>query len=415
MIRNLFNQGLSKSEISRMLGIHRETVSKNLQKSHRPKYVRKNNISLVLDNYKNYINDRLEKYNLSAEKLYEEIKLKGYSGSYPTVSNYVREVKNNFKKKAVLRYETLSGEQSQVDWGYCGEIYDKNLEKIIKVNCFVIVLGYSRTMYVEFFTNQQMNNFLKGHNNAFKYFGGYTKEILYDNLKSVVIKRMLKASDSDYNKKFLDYAGYYGFKPILCRPYKPQTKGKVENGVKYVKSNFYAGEEFSSISEINEKSKIWLDKINNRIHSTTKEKPFDRLKREGLISIDNKKSYDLSEIFYRKVQTDCRFCFNSNFYSVPFKYAGKEISLKISENNIEIYYRNDLIAEHVLSDDKHKDIVIEEHFSGLKEIRYIDFIPYKNTPKIESTYPDVEIRNLSSYQEVINASIWKDTFKFRIS
>jgi transposase len=400
MIRNLYNQGLSKSEISRQLGIHRETVSKNLEKEHRPKYIRKAKEELVLDRYKSYINDRLEKYSLSAEKLYEEIKLKGYSGSYPTVSNYVRELKNNFKKKAVLRFETLSGEQSQVDWGYCGEIYDRELERTVKVNCFVIVLGYSRTMYVEFFTNQQMNSFLTGHNNAFKYFGGYTKEILYDNLKSVVIKRMLKASDSDYNKKFLDYAGYYGFKPILCRPYKPQTKGKVENGVKYVKSNFYAGEEFSSISEINERIKIWLDKINNRIHSTTKEKPFDRLKREGLISIENKITYDLSEIFYRKVQTDCRVCFKGNFYSVPFKYAGKEISLKLLENDIEIYYRNDLVAEHILSNDKNQDIVIEEHFSGLKELQYT-----ANPPKIELSYPDVEIRSLSFYQEVINASI----------
>ena len=171
MIRNLYNQGLSKSEISRQLGIHRETVSKNLEKAHRPKYIRKAKEELVLDRYKSYINDRLEKYSLSAEKLYEEIKLKGYSGSYPTVSNYVRELKNNFKKKAVLRFETLSGEQSQVDWGYCGEIYDRELERTVKVNCFVIVLGYSRTMYVEFFTNQQMNSFLTGHNNAFKYFG----------------------------------------------------------------------------------------------------------------------------------------------------------------------------------------------------------------------------------------------------
>lgn len=400
MIRNLYNQGLSKSEIGRQLGIHRETVSKNLDKENIPKYVRKRKNESILDKYKNYINDRLERYNLSAEKLFYEIKKRGYLGSYPTVSNYVREVKNTLKKKAVLRFETLSGEQAQVDWGYCGEIYDKEQEKTVKVNCFVMVLGYSRMMYVEFFTDQQMSSFLKGHNNAFEYFGGYTKEILYDNLKSVVIKRMLKASNSEYNKKFLDCAGYYGFKPVLCRPYRPQTKGKVENGVKYVKNNFYAGEEFSSVSEINEKRKDWLDKVNNRIHATTKEKPFDRLKKENLISICNKVPYDLSEIIYRKVQTDCRVCFRSNFYSVPFKYAGKEISLKISENNIQIYYRNEIIAEHTLSKDRNKDIIIEEHFSGLKELGLVSLNSFKNNIKKEDSYPEVEIRDLSFYQEI---------------
>lgn len=401
MIRNLYNQGLSKSEIGRQLGIHRETVSKNLKKSSIPKYERKKKEELILDKYKEYIKNRLSRYNLSAEKLFEEIKKEGYKGSYPTVSNYVRKLKNIFKEKAVIRFETLSGEQAQVDWGYCGEIYDKEKDRIVKVNCFVMVLGYSRTMYVEFFPEQQMNSFLRGHNNAFKYFGGYTKEILYDNLKSVVIKRMLKASDSEYNKKFLDYAGYYGFNPVLCRPYRPQTKGKVENGVKYVKNNFYAGEEFRTISEINQKCKEWLDKVNNRVHATTKEKPFERLKRENLISMCNKVEYDLSEIIYRKVQTDCRVCFRSNFYSVPYKYAGKEISLKVFENNIKIYYRGEIIAEHTLSEDRNKDIIIEEHFSGLKELGLFNLNSFKeNNIKKENSYPQVEIRDLSIYQEI---------------
>jgi len=112
-----------------------------------------------------------------------------------------------------------------------------------------------------------------GHNNAFKYFGGHTKEILYDNLKSVVIKRAIRAKESKFNKKFMDFAGYYGFNPILCRPYKPNTKGKVENSVLYVRQNFFAGEEFTSLNDINRKSQEWLKAINARIHSTTKQQP----------------------------------------------------------------------------------------------------------------------------------------------
>jgi transposase len=131
----------------------------------------------------------LEKYNLTSFKLYEEILKKGYEGKYGMVNKFVNKIKKKLRKQAYIRFETLPGEQAQVDWGYMGELYDHNLKRQVKIYCFVIVLGYSRTVYVDFFTDMKTRNFLIGHNNAFKYFGGYTKEILYDNLKSVVIKR----------------------------------------------------------------------------------------------------------------------------------------------------------------------------------------------------------------------------------
>lgn len=132
-------------------------------------------------------------------------------------------IKQEYKNHAALRFETLPGEQSQIDWGYLGEIHDIELNRSVKLYCFFIILGYSRTLYAEVFDNMRLNNFLLGHNNAFKYFGGYTRELLYDNLKSVVIKRALVAKDSEFNKRFMGFAGFYGFKPVLCSPYKPNT------------------------------------------------------------------------------------------------------------------------------------------------------------------------------------------------
>ena len=294
------------------------------------------------------------------------------------------------------RYETPPGKQAQMDWGIVHYVDGEG--KSHKTPAFIMIMGNSRAKYVEFTKRCDYYSLVRCMLNAFEYFGGVPETVLTDHMKTVVIR--VESGKAIFHTRFSEFAADMGFVPKLCRVRRPQTKGKVENGVKYVKNNFYAGEEFSSVSEINEKRKDWLDKVNNRIHATTKEKPFDRLKKENLISICNKVPYDLSEIIYRKVQTDCRVCFRSNFYSVPFKYAGKEISLKISENNIQIYYRNEIIAEHTLSKDRNKDIIIEEHFSGLKELGLVSLNSFKNNIKKEDSYPEVEIRDLSFYQEI---------------
>jgi len=370
MIRNLFKQGLSKSEIAKLLGVTRKTVRRNLEKNTLPKYVRRQGGS-KLDRYKSYVEERLSKYNISSYKLYEEVVKQGYKGKYGILNIFVRNKKKELKISAVLRFETLPGEQAQVDWGSCGSIYDVDQRQVIKLYCFVIVLGFSRLKYVEFFTKQDTRSFLEGHNRAFKYFGGYSKEILYDNLKSVVIKRLFKAEESEFNKKFMDYVGYYGFKPILCRPYKPNTKGKVENSVNYVKSNFFAGEEFRSLREVNERALEWLNKVNNRVHGTTKEIPIKRLERENLISVTHKDLYNLRETIYRKVCIDCHFSYKANFYSVPYKYAGKEISIKVEGEEIVVSYRRDEIARHKpLKREKGVYVTKKEHLEGLKEQRY---------------------------------------------
>ena len=400
MIRSLYNEGLSKSEISRQLNINRETVSNNLKEVKTPKYIRKDKDSDILDDFKEYIKLRLNKYNLTGQKLYEEIEKQGYKGGYQTVVNFVSGIKKIYKSDAVMRFESLPGQQGQVDWGHFGEIYDIELRKTVKVYCFFMILGYSRMKYIEYFTNQDTTSFLKGHNNAFKYFSGYPREILYDNLKSVVIKRALRQKDSEMNKRFMDYAGYYGFNPVLCRPYRPQTKGKVENSVSYARMNFFAGEEFKSISEMNEKARDWLNKVNGKIHNTTREKPFDRLPKEDLLQVN--KYYDLSEVFYREVFKDCHFTYKGNKYSVPHKYANKEVALKLSGLSIDVFYRNELIASHEISSDKGRYVTNKEHFEGLR----INTLP----PKMKASEQEldifniplvnVETRSLKIYEEV---------------
>ena len=114
-----------------------------------------------------------------------------------------------------------------------------------------MILGYSRKRYVEFTTNISTANVIKLHVNAFQYFSGYTDTILYDNIKQIVIERKIKVSESTFNQDFLDFAEYYGIVIRLSKPYRPQTKGKIENTIKYVRNNFFKGRAFTSISGIN--------------------------------------------------------------------------------------------------------------------------------------------------------------------
>jgi transposase len=403
MIRKMYKEGLSKSEIARQLGLNRETVSRYIESEERPVYTRKGKEKYVLSDYEKHISLRLENYNLSAKRLYDEVKEQGYEGSYQTVVNYAGKIKGEKVKKATMRYETLPGQQGQVDWGYFGKLYDEELGEEVKVYGFVMILGYSRTKYVEFFTRQDTISFLKGHNNAFKYYGGVPKELLYDNLKSVVIKRKLYQKDSEMNKMFMDYAGFYGFEPMLCRPYRPQTKGKVENTVSYVRKSFFEGTEFKSVKEMNKKILEWLNNVNATVHQTTGEKCFDRLKTEDLSKVV--RYYDLTEIEYRKVYKDCHFSYKGYKYSVPEEYANKEIYLKIEGETINIFYRNEKIAEHKENKGTSKYVTIQDHF------RLTRFSQSNHKAKIKGVLEDipnllpkvdVEVRDLKSYEVVLN-------------
>lgn len=227
----------------------------------------------------------------------------------------------DFNTKTTVRFETLPGKQGQVDWGHFGTFKDTdNSEK--NLYCFLMILGYSRMRYIEFVTDMSVQTLLKCHMNAFEYFGGYTDEILYDNMKQVVIKRLLKQEDSKLNPQFEDFAGFYGFKPILCRPYRGQTKGKVERTVRFVRDNFFMGIKFNNLDDLNNQAFNWCNKVNSNVHGTTNGVPFERLKRESLN--DNSRKYILSDVTFRKVEKDCLISFQNNKYSVPPEYIGKK-------------------------------------------------------------------------------------------
>ena len=164
---------------------------------------------------------------------------------------YVRNKKEQLDEKATVRFETMPGLQGQMDWAFFEDHTVFEDGKLKKQYCFLFILGYSRARYIEFVTDMSTNTLIRCHANAFRYCGGYPEEILYDNMKQVVIKRLLKQEDSTLNRQFEDFAGFYGFKPVLCRPYRGQTKGKVERTVQFVRNNFMIGIRYNSLDDLN--------------------------------------------------------------------------------------------------------------------------------------------------------------------
>jgi transposase len=144
-----------------------------------------------------------------------------------------------------------------------------------------MILGYSRMRYIEYVTDMSTSTLIRSHINAFRYFGGYTKEILYDNMKQVVIKRLLKQKKPTFNRQSKDFTGFCGFKPILCRPYRRQTKEKIERTVLFVRDNFFTGIRYDSLNDLNGQAIVWCYKVNAKRHSTTGEIPFERLKKRA--------------------------------------------------------------------------------------------------------------------------------------
>lgn len=365
MIRHMHNQGVPKVRIARELGLDRKTVRKAISEDERPDGERQSRGS-ILDPYKDYIKQRLGKYDLTATRILREIKDQGYPGSYTILRQYVQQLKGVKPKPAFVRFETEPGEQAQMDWSDFGWVEFDG--KRMKIWCFAMVLGYSKTLYIEFAHSQNLICLGQVHKNAFRYFGGVTDTILYDNMKTVALSR--EGDKIQWNPQFMDFASFYGFIPRLCLPGRKETKGKVERPFSYIRSSFFRGSEFTSLTDLNEKGRNWLDNVaNTRIHGTTQAIPFDRLKDENLHPL-REGEYILEQSETRRSSKDCYISFDRNRYSIPYQYSCRDLTVKLRGEELHIFYGNELIATHRLSYQKGQMVTDPQHFLGIPKPAY---------------------------------------------
>ena len=384
MIREMIERGATVSSIAREMGIDRKTVRKYASSDTVPAYGGRHRAS-KLDPYKDYIREMVDRYDLSGTRLLEEIRARGYTGSYTILKGFCQPLRRDRRLKAVYRFETGPGEQAQVDFGEFGHIEIDGVKR--KLYAFSMVLGYSRMLYVEFTVDITTPALMQLHMNAFSYFRGHTDTILYDNLKQVVLERKLNARESTFNSQFMDFLEYYGIVPRLCRPYRAQTKGKVERTISFIRGNFWNGRTFASLQDINSQCFHWLEKVNSRVHGTTHRKPAEMLAAEALNGISSMPPYSVSTSETRKVSRDCYVCFQGNRYSVPWKHAGREATVTAGDS-ISISVGGEVVAEHDVLAGTGRISRQKEHFTGLlKELG-------RENARI---YGEVEKRDLSVY------------------
>jgi transposase len=351
------NDKLNAAQISEVLGINVATVKKWLacEKYHArstPQTCSK------LDSYKDDIVRQLERHPYSAQQLFQQISEAGYTGSYSLVKQYVHRVRPK-RAPAFLTLSFEPGEAAQVDWGVYGTV---NVGKTRRqLSFFVMVLCYSRMMYVEFTVSQTMEHFLQCHHNAFAAFGLVPKKVMVDNLKSAVLKRQL--GNITYNPHYVDFAQHYGFTIAACNVRAGNEKGRVESGVGYVKKNFLNGLEMTDFSMMNPAAKVWLDQIANcRQHGETHERPLDRYDKERqhaqAVPLN---PFDVGIIYQVQASNRFRVAFDANRYSVPAEYASQRLTLKAYPDRVCIYTQQSLIARHDRSYDRHQDITEPDH------------------------------------------------------
>lgn len=396
-ITKMREDGLRVSQMAASIGIDERTVARWIEEGRFRQRMGTNRAS-KLDPYKPYIVKWLDTYPYSSVQILQRLRDEGYSGGITIIKDYVNKIRPR-KTKAFLTLPFAPGECAQVDWGQYGTVRVGSVDR--KLSFFVMVLCHSRMMYVEFTVSETMEHFLGCHQNAFEFFGAVPGAIMVDNLKCAVLLRMV-GQDPVFNPRYLDFANYHGFKIRACGVAKGNEKGRVENGVGYVKKNFLAGLDISDFRIVNPAAKTWLHDIANvRIHGTTHKQPVELLKTElPALNPLPAMPYDCGAVRPIRANNRFRIALDGNRYSVPSEYASAQLTLKAYQDRLCIYHNNKLIAQHTRCYDRNQDFEHPDHPKELLQQRksareqrlLLEFMKF--SPKAGEYYQELSKRRM---------------------
>ena len=413
MIRELARRKVPVSEIARRTGFDRKTVRKvllaqapkphgNVGKSKQGK----------LAPFREYLLERIGQGCLNGTVLLEEIKRQGYSGGVSILRDLLTPIRREVvrKQEATERFETGPGKQAQVDWGDFGRIWDGSEGGWRKLYAFVFTLGYSRAMYLEFTTSCDIEHFLACHLNAFAALG-IPEKVLYDNLKTAILGRKVDGTPM-LPARFLDFALLHGFTPIFCKPYRPRTKGKVERSVGYIRGNFWVRVAHAvktgnlELAGLNECAVSWVSEVANaRVHGTHGEVVARRLDEERpfLTALAGRPRFDTDYHSIRRVGRDGRLSYNGVLYQVELTEAltGVDVIESLS-GQITIRAKDGRVlttrSEH--SSPKSTTSASESPIRVLGTPSGDEPMDSTGLRLIIGDAPDVQVRDLSRYEEV---------------
>jgi transposase len=401
-IRLLYRErGLSFAQIARELHLDEETVAKwaraksyTIARANTPRKSK-------LDPYKELIQRWLERHSYTATQILQRLRAEeGYSGGITIVTDYVRSIRR-VRAPAFLTLSFAPGECAQVDWGCAGAMNVGSTRR--RLSFFVMVLCYSRMIYVEFSLAEATEHFLLAHQNAFEFFGGVPERVLIDNTKTAVLKHPSGQAPL-FHPRYLDFAAHYGFEPRACNVRKANEKGRVESGVGYVKKNFLRGLELPhGLDALNAAVHHWMDTIANvRIHGETRKKPVELFAVEKA-HLKPLPSLPADTAITDTVRVNSRFRIRveTNRYSVPSRFAQQRLTLKKFANRLCIYHEGQLIATHTRSYDRHQDFENPDHAKELLSQRAkarnakLLLAFYALCPRAEQYYRQLEQRRLN--------------------
>jgi transposase len=364
-IRHLFYAEHWKiGTIAQQLGIHPDAVRHAVQSDtfHQAQALR----PCITDPYLEFVRETLKNYpQLRATRIFQMVRDRGYPGSIVQLRRVVARLRP-VQREAFLRLCLFPGEQAQADWAHFGEVPVGRARR--RLSCFLITLSYSRALYLEFFFNQTMENFLRGHVHAFNAWSGAPRITLYDNLKSVVLER--RGDAIHFHPRLLELCGHYHFLARPCQVRAGNQKGRVERAVRYVRESFWAGRPFSTLQECNRQALLWRDQIAHQRpwpgdDSRTVAQSFAEEQPKLLPLPTHPFETDLVLPIHAGKTIYIRFDLND--YSIPPEAVGRLLTLAASESTVRILDGTKEIARHRRSYDRHQLVLDPTHQQALLE------------------------------------------------
>lgn len=377
-IRDLHALGWGSKRISRELGIARNSVKRYLRGGPDAEIqVRPNARKLNEETRQVAVELYTGPARGNAVVVKDLLEEQGIEASLRTIQRVVAGKRREViaEQVATVRFETAPGEQMQIDFG-------QRVVRIggrpVKVFLFVAVLSYSRRISVRAFLSERQDDWKEGLVAAFQRFGGVPRTVLVDNARALVLERDNEANIVRFHPAFTRFCVDWGITPKACRPFRAQTKGKVESGIKYVKNNAVAGREFASFAELEAHLARWQDKADLRVHGTTHEIPFERFQRDEAAVLRPLPARPLPVRQQRAIRTVSHDAFvevSTVRYSVPYKLVRDKVEVFIGDDFVRVYHGVSLVAEHRRSFEPHSTVIDPCHHAGLWRTSWVEEAP----------------------------------------
>jgi transposase len=337
-IEEMTRQGRSIRAIARSLGRNVKTIRRALKRPRRPRPLSPSK----LEPFKEIIRE-LSNQGLLAPRILREIRARGYTGSRTILADHLRTLRGprKHRQQVFRRFETAPAAEAQVDWS----VYRVAMGAATSsVHAFSMILCHSRMLFVRFYRDEKLETLLHAHVEAFAFFEGVARSLVYDNMATVTLGR--SSGQVIWNPAFLEFAKHYGYTARLCRPGDPNRKGKIERPFAWIEADFLRASTFDSFDDLNERAHHWLDSVANvRVHPTTKAVPLERFAEEKPLLIRLPQiPYATYRLEVRKVQSDGTVPIDGSFYPAPNCPVGQHVRVRIYPTHVEILDTKGAIA-----------------------------------------------------------------------